>query len=401
MRRERPGWTLYDAARRCVRRETLSACMKARREWLAAGGPSRFVWQHPEIHPEADSANAATKRRAALNKSASGAALAVKAALWSLLEDERLVATARRGSRLNDTATIPASAWVGLRPGAWKTPSSLKEKPSKVANLFDVRVYPVMDAPNAASILDDMTLVHAVDQYVWRDPEAETLRAYAAEVGGKAADLGWGLDRVWPLSYDEQFVWRDLIGFLNDIGSTADTRAKLADAVVARRFASFMALLASGTVEVEGLPPRGGGLTTVPKSIWIQSEVYLDVANGDLVKSKNPRGYFPIFCALMLRDPSRRRIVQIHADAVPTKPKVVPKTTAHLRAEDECIGLLADAMRKSPHARTMTKERFFAQMRDRYGEKLSERAFERAWAAAVLQSGAHAWSNPGAPRRNE
>jgi hypothetical protein len=195
-----------------------------------------------------------------------------------LLTGERLVAIARPDSRVNEHQNIPASAWAGLRPVAWKRPSSLRERPSKTAGLFDVRVYPVLEAPQAASILHDMTLVDALDQYVWRDPQAETLRAYASASGGKTADFGWNVDRVWPVSYDEEFVWSGLIGFADAAGTTAGKRADAADAIVARRFASFVGLLAKGEMEAEGLPPQGGALTAVPKSVWKQSGVHVEVA---------------------------------------------------------------------------------------------------------------------------
>jgi hypothetical protein len=100
-----------------------------------------------------------------------------------------------------------------------------------------------------------------------------------------------------------------------------------------------------------------------------------------------------------MRVPSRRTGIESHERPFPQKPKTIARTVAHLRAEDECAALLAEAMRKSPRSRTKTKNQFWGDFQHHFGLKLTRRAFERAWSTAVRETGAHAWTYPGAPRR--
>ena len=68
------------------------------------------------------------------------------------------------------------------------------------------------------------------------------------------------------------------------------------------------------------------------------------------------------------------------------------------KAGGDCQRWLADEMRKSPHKRPRQREDFYREAVERFSG-LGKRAFDRAWSAAIADTGAHPWSASGRPRK--
>ena len=84
-------------------------------------------------------------------------------------------------------------------------------------DVFDLRFFPVLKAPNVEDILRDVPLKTAFDLYVTGDPEVERLGAIAVSDYAKLADIyfaGEGQLRYWP--FNSEFLLE--IGELEDHG---------------------------------------------------------------------------------------------------------------------------------------------------------------------------------------
>ena len=79
-------------------------------------------------------------------------------------------------------------------------------------------------------------------------------------------------------------------------------------------------------------------------------------------------------------------------------PSMVGVATNTAKAGSDCRKYLTCLMSKSPKRRLGTKDEIFADASVKY-PGLSRRAFDRAWADAVIANRAHAWSRAGAPQK--
>src|SRR4029079_2552197 len=91
--------------------------------------------------------------------------------------------------------------------------------------IFDVRVYPVVEAPDAIEHLAGMTLLDACRQCLFEDPEATAARGRAIAAGGMTVTLGnpWPpYSAVWPVRHGPSAI-NSPVGFLRE-GTEADIK---------------------------------------------------------------------------------------------------------------------------------------------------------------------------------
>ena len=398
------GWTLFEALRRCADRMAFAEWVSARRQAKTAGS-RRYVLLNEQLEGSgACAANARTRARRALHNNEKKAAIRLERELWSFLIRGQLVAYGRRASPLAEPADIPQTAWKSLRLANWRK-SAVREPSPDQTQIFDVRVFPVLDAPTVARCLDGKTLVEVLEQHVLKDPQVDCLRRHATVEGGTPASFGWGLgQKVWPLSYGHHFSPPDPFGALlvNPDADRASVRA--ADWAMAKQFGRLIYLLTMGEVDAIGVPSRGGTPTPIPRSMWIRDRGELDLANGDLgefIDEGNVGLTFkPFFSGLILRAPMLG--IRTAESIVSTKQKVSKSSTrvkSNIDAERECEDWLATQMKKSPKVRPKRKQDWLKEARQRWPNKISEMRFRMIWSECIRTTGAHAWSYSGAPKR--
>jgi hypothetical protein len=399
------GWTLLEALHCCVDRQAFAELFSAQRQARMAG-PRRYSYRSEFVEgPEVRASNAQISARRALHNNADRAAARLERELWSFLFRGNLVGSGRRGSPLADPSNIPQSAWSTLRAANWNQ-SIVKEPGPDQTQIFDIRIFPVLNSPIVAQLLDGTPLVEVLDRYVLKDPQVDCLRRHAIAEGGKLASFGWGLgQQIWPLSYGNETSLANPIGALivNSDANRASVRA--ADWVMGKRFRRLMRLLAMGAIDAIGVPSKGGMPTPIPRSMWIRQPGELDLANGDLgefVDSGSVRLKFkPFFSGIILRAPTPEAST---TESVTPRREKPPKSSIRVKskieAERECEAWLASEMAKSPTFRPKPKREWFNEMQRRWPGKISRMRFNIIWSNCIRATGAEPWSHSGAPKRS-
>jgi len=332
------------------------------------------------------------------------AAIRLERELWSFLIRGQLVAYGRRASPLSEPADIPQTAWKTLRLANWRK-SAVRELDADQTQVFDVRIFPVLDAPTVARYLDGKTLVEVLEHYVLKDPKVDCLRQHAIAEGGKPDSFGWGLgQKIWPLSYGDDSPLPDPIGALimNPDADCACVRA--ADWAMGKRFRRLMHLLAIGAIDAIGIPSNGGTPTLIPRSMWIRERGELDLANGDLgefVDEGDVRLTFkPLFSGLILRAPALENNTTESVAPRREKPsKSSIRVKSNIDAERECATWLSGEMARSPDFRPKPKRFWSEEAQRRWPVKISGMRFKMIWSECIRATGANVWSHAGAPRR--
>jgi hypothetical protein len=393
--------------RRCADPGLLSAWFVDHRARQAAGSPSRFSFHSEYLdgyeavrHNQSEGA----LRKISVRSDQSYAHL--KSSLAECLLAGRIVAWGRRETPTASPIAIPASAWKYLHISDVRK-SIVREKTPARTKIFDLRIFPIVESPDAINQLEDKTFVEAFQMSVVDDPELKALRKRAIAVGGAPASFGneWRPYRaVWPV----------VLGHGPDIElageSDEPTKVKAANRIQRQRFARLISHLYVGRLAAEGVP-AAGRMTAIPPSIWQRDGVYIDLESGDLlevpsrVKDRLSCPLRPLFTGLVLRKAeSVNRIPEIplvelgppaNQEIQKSLKNVVTKTTSR----DACRKWLIDLMRVSPTAKPNPKAVYREKAQLNWPNSLSERAFNGAWDEAVAAAGAVAWSAGGRPKK--
>jgi hypothetical protein len=328
------------------------------------------------------------------------------------LSKGQLVAFGRRAPAQCDRVPIPASAWSALQFGDLSA-STIIDRSSEQQVLLDVRIYPVLMAPNVAGLINSMALKDVFLRFVLHDPEVQSLsyRAIAADSSvARVYGMGWCYPngaRHWPMmpnaiSLAGARELTDPAGFLADRPEAETNRAGL---VVTARYRRLLSLLVNGKLVADGDPARSRGLSAIPSSIWSHLHYRVDVSNGDLLEVNDessiddPSNRFRVrWRAIMLRTSSPSKHREDSADfrvAAPSVRRVESKSSSRMA----CQKWLTAEMQNSPYYRPGSKAGYFSQARLKWSD-LSRRQFDVAWQIAVLSAPAPAWSAAGAPKKN-
>lgn len=279
-------------------------------------------------------------------------------------------------------------------------------------DVFDLRFFPVLKAPNVEDILLDVPLKTAFDLYVTGDPEVERLGAIAVSDYAKLADVyfaGEGQLRYWPFNSDSLLE----IGELEDHGEyfhyhpTARTNA--AALALRDRLDALISLLRRRIYRIEGDPLRAGDPHVIPESHWLNPALWFDLKTGDVVqerdwdedqvdyyRSDDGRENYPVRwrAAMLIRTGQRSqhaRYTQAVTKADRAKPKRIETKAS---SEKQCKAWLEAEMAASPNDPRQLRPEWLKEAKERWPD-LSTRAFDRLWAASILKTGASAWSAPG------
>lgn len=413
------GWKLRESVRRTSDPSALESYFHMLR---TSPPPRRHSWQSPYMEGEvAHAANSLTREHLETTNRLASRGRELESAWRDLLKMERIVAYGRRGSPMADQKVIPASAWDSLRVKSLKK-GVLIERTKARTEIFDVRVFPAIEAPDAIDRLAGNTVIEAFEQFVFNDPQRIQVQARATAKGGDALAVSFEpllLKAFWPSDFGTAHVWTTRIGIPHhhQSGPTLSL-CQAADRVLIRRFGRLIGYLSSGKLVAQGLS-KEGALITVSRALWQRDQTYLNLYNGDLVEyasdelASGPTAYRTLLRGMMLLKPEfddrMSHVKPISVDGLPFSTTKTPsiqtgKTRSSLAksrtaAERECAEWLAGEIRRSPDVRRFTASEHWQQARIKW-PSLTERGYLTARKIAVGATGDVVWSRGGAPRKS-
>jgi hypothetical protein len=293
------GWGLREAIRRTVDPDMLANCIDAERKWRTVG-----------------SSRSAKRGTHQISGNTEATAQAVENEFRRYLLGGRLVAWGRSASLSVELRSIPSSTWTELHFESFRQ-SIITEATAARAPILDVRIYPVVEAPDAVEYLHGKTVVEAFEQFVFGDPQCSRLRKRALAAGGHPLDLE-PHQPMWRVDHGKEAGWISPVGWLNRSDNPqAYNRTCNADYILGQRFARLVGYLADGTLVAHGMT-RDGRMAEIPRSLWKREHARLDLTNGDFLdflpnaRTLNEAYSRPRFLGLMLRKP-----VSLLAQTVP------------------------------------------------------------------------------------
>ncbi len=339
---------------------------------------------------------------------------AQKTALWGRLFKGELVATG-----CFDVPTAPA---VAIDPQnfhvlEWSGPPSttLVGITGSEVEIFDVRVFPVLRAPNAANYLNGLPLTEAFRRFVIGDPEVavlaqSVLKARPGEAAvfrdgqapGPIVDFHWPLDLAASVLAD-RFVG-SLLFIVGDPVPTPSASISAVSEVLADRITGLRDILVSGQVVAFGEFAQTGIEGPIGRFQWLRRGISIDVSNGDLCEGDDYRA-MPKWTGLSLRVPDAVAPTNQPQNGLSPKIMEAPrKANAQIQTKQksyvECVGWLVGLMKASPKIRTEPKSRLWAKAQLKWPKKFGLRAFEAAWTEAAAKAETPAWSAAGRPRKS-
>jgi len=285
-------------------------------------------------------------------------------------------------------------------------------------DVFDLRFFPVLKAPNVEHILLDVPLKSAFDLYVRGDPEVEHLGAIAVSEYAKLADVyftGESQMRYWPLNPDSLLE----IGELEDESEyfhyhpTARTHA--AALALRDRLGALISLLRRRIYFVEGDPFRTSDPRVIPVSHWLHPALWFDLRTGDVVQERDSGedevdhyrfddgrdNYIVRWRAAMLvrqdQSSSHARSIHVVTTADWAKPKRIETKASSAK---QCEAWLEAEMAACPKDPKKLRPEWLKEAIERWPD-LSVRVFDRLWSASIQKTGASAWSAPGPRKRSK
>lgn len=284
-------------------------------------------------------------------------------------------------------------------------------------DVFDLRFFPVLRAPNVEDVLLDVPLKSAFDLYVKGDPEVEYLGAIAVSDYAKLAEVyftGEEQKRYWPLNPDNLFE----VGELEDHSQffhyypTAHTHA--AALALRDRLDALITLLRRRIYCVEGDPFRTGDRRVIPESHWLHPALWFDQKTGDVVQERDSGedevdhhrfndgrdNYIVRWRAAMLvrhgQINPRAQSIRVVTTGDRAKPKRIETKAS---SESQCEAWLEAEMTASPKDPKKLRPEWLREAQARWPD-LSERIFDRLWPTLIRKTGASAWSAPGPRKRS-
>jgi hypothetical protein len=410
------GWSMGEAIWRCADPDLLSRCFANHKSWKAAGRRTRFSFRNVQIEGmEAAHHNDRQRVFRALLDQKKHIYLQLQSSLVKHLLTGTLVAWGQRDSPVKDPMCIPARSWKYLRINVRK--SIAIENTQAKTKLFDIRVFPVIESPDAIDRLSGKTFVEAFQMAVVNDSQLTALRKRALAVQAQPASLGYDCKpyrAIWPVGFGRG-PDTGAVGFLRKFDEPLKyNREQAANRVLAARFSKLMQFLSEGRLVAEGIPKDGGRSVLIPRSIWQRERTYIDLENGDLVEIDQQAKYETTalsrltFTGLMLLKPapiSEARVVPenaatdvaIEQQAVPVR-KSVQRVLSRADAEAACLRWLKDLMGSSPTMKPQPRAKYLKQALDKWPEILGGRAFVRCWNTAIKETEGCTWSASGRPK---
>lgn len=321
-----------------------------------------------------------------------------------LLEQGQLAGYATvRGPRSN-IVVIPQSVWTDVEI-VDENGSCLVHRLSK-AEFFDLRIYPVLHAPDAPELLHDRGLGEVFMTSVIKDPEVAALgRRVMASEGYRHVFLegnapGPYIDSHWAVDADEEnlafeFV-RPIVWSLDTSLPRPSAAIMAAAKVLADRIAALRELLSAGRVAAIGTHPSSGQFGPINRGQWLRKDIAIDVPNADLCEPDGSK-WAPLWTGIILESAKGAGSLNERFQHV-IGGGFIPRRSSSA-AEARCRLWLERLVREHPVGRTKSKQRLFEEAQ-REWDGLSRESFERAWNFATAGEAGEEWRKAGAPRKH-
>jgi hypothetical protein len=327
-----------------------------------------------------------------------------EAALWERLFKGELVATG-----CFDVPTAPPVA-IDLRKFStleWSGPPSttLVGIAGSEVSIFDVRVFPVLRAPNAANCLNGLPLTEAFRRYVIGDPPAAALAKHVLKTRpGEAAIFQDGqapgpfIDFHWPVHLAAsaiafRFVDSPLI-FIDAPIPAPSAAISAVSEVLADRIAALRDILVSGQVVAFGAFAQTGVEGPIGRLQWLRNGISIDVSNGDLCEGDDHRAVAK-WTGLSLRMPEAL-LPSNQPQNVTTRPPRKPRELIQNKDNPlkECRAWL-ETMMSDPETVPRSINGLWAEAQSKWPKKFTKRAFLKARDYVIIKIEAWAWKAPG------
>jgi hypothetical protein len=246
---------------------------------------------------------------------------------WGFVERGQLIAFGRRQPQLN-REWIPESTCRSLMKRDLQTSTAH----GGAVSFVDIVIYPVLEAPNAIDFLDGMSLKHAFEMYVWRDPQLDFL----AE---KAMALRPELQRVYRWRRDSRYAknWQCPVLPVETSFWFYDPEpgyVRRAAEVLRHRCDALFSLLSSKKIMALGEPHTSLTNEIIP-TIWSHPHYFIDVATGDVHYRDINDAEWPStgerrWSAILLKKPDERTTFHVKPT---TFDQTAPSTIEPLLAE--------------------------------------------------------------------
>lgn len=316
-----------------------------------------------------------------------------------LLHEGRLAAACRGGSSDAELVPVPKSAWAKLHVDE-ERPELLHHENGAVFQ--DLRIFPVLHAPNAADLLHDQSLADVFMSFVVRDPEVSVLGEPVIAQHGKREIFtqgmapGWYVNYHWALNKSSEELASDFVGLPIAGNLPAPSAAiKAVAQVLALRIATLQTLLISGRLIAWGTHWNTGTPGPIHRMLWLRANQAIEVRNGDLCEYQNSK-YIPTWTGIALQRASDGTRPSATFDEIIQRRDRKNRSGTTIRSESQCKSWLAQIMHDHPQKRLKPKAALFHDAERKWS--ISRRSFDRAWGVALVETGAVAWTKGGRPK---
>jgi hypothetical protein len=325
---------------------------------------------------------------------------------WAV--EQRLIVLGRNGSPHADFSYFPLADLLDefrFNPVAVKGEA---EANCAGTSVFDIRVYPVLKAPNLERVLHDIPLKTAFELYIIGDPEVERLGANAVFEYKKLASVYFAGDdqlRFWPLDSGRLLE----VGELDDHSKffhyhpTPGTHA--ASLALRDRLDALLGLLRHNVYRVEGEPFREAEPRIIPTSHWLCPALWLDLQTGDVVSEREwaenevdcyrfddgRENYTVRWRATMLVRTGLNSQNALPVHTVTRADRNTPKRIETKASSERAAEAWLKAQVLASPEPTQTKAHWSEEIKKRWPDVVG-RAFDRVWGNSIRGS---RWSAPG------
>lgn len=232
--------------------------------------------------------------------------------LWRSLLEGRFVAFLQDCASGSALAAIDPKGWGELQASDLQ----LAQSPKTEFEFEKIRVFPLLQCPDADDRIAGSELSQVIFQYIFADPELVILSKRLLAVDNRHACVfhdgsypGLIIDFKWPvdlsadsLAYD--FAKPELFCLGDPPARISPIHQQTADRLV-DRWQALRTLLAEGRAIAIGTFVRTGMLTPIARSQWRRERVCIDVRNGDLLEDSNGKPE-PTWTGLVLELPEKK-----------------------------------------------------------------------------------------------
>jgi hypothetical protein len=174
--RQFSGWEVVEAIKCCADPDLLSACIAADRDWKDAGSPSRFSFLSEWLH--GDDAYPHNQYQTRLREISARMSQTDTHLRYSLIEHllaERIVAWGCRETPTAPPIAIPGPAWKYIYISSARN-CIATEKTRAKTQIFNLRIFPIVESPDVVDRLNDKTFVEAFQMCLVDDPQLGAMR---------------------------------------------------------------------------------------------------------------------------------------------------------------------------------------------------------------------------------